>query len=402
MNAPSNSTSLPDEYVAHLARQGFQLLETLGKGLSGSVYAAEQASLGRRVAVKFFDSAFVRDQPGMRKRFVREAKLLAKFQHPNIPYVLTEGVVDTSFGPTPYFVMEYVNGSTVQALLREKPRLETSVAIDIATQVLEALSCAHTHQIVHRDIKPSNVMVDARQRCFLIDFSIGVSFDSNAGITRATTVGEVLGSPPYASPEQMVDAASVDSRSDLYSVGIMLIEMLTGRAEATNLARTLSAYPRDLIDAIEKACAGDPAERHKTAEEFIRAVGRKHHSSPPTLAPALALCTNHKCSDANWTSRGYYRGPRVIGDSTGSYCTSCGKSLVYLCSNCGSSVTETPFCGSCGAEIYTVPECKLCGSWLTREYMDSMGDSGCSKCNAKRRVAQSSIAAPFSDDDIPF
>lgn len=112
LTSPKKPTPVPDEYVKHLAKQGFELVETLGRGLSGSVYVAEQRSLSRRVAVKFFDSAFVRTEPSMRKRFVREAKLLAKFQHPNIPYVLTEGIVDTQFGETPYFVMEYVHGNT--------------------------------------------------------------------------------------------------------------------------------------------------------------------------------------------------------------------------------------------------------------------------------------------------
>jgi serine/threonine-protein kinase len=404
LTAQSDQAQLPEEYVLHLAKQGFQITGTLGHGLSGSVYGAEQRSLNRRVAVKFFDSAFVRSEPAMQKRFVREAKLLARFQHPNIPYVLTEGVVEAPHGPTPYFVMEYVHGKTLQAILREGVKLELNAAINITTQVLEALSCAHSHQIVHRDVKPSNVMIDARQRCFLIDFSIGVSFAPQAGTTRATAKGEMLGSPPYASPEQMVDAASIDSRSDLYGVGVMLVEMLTGRAELTSLARTLSAYPRDLVEAIEKACAANPTGRHKTAEDFIRAIGRQHHASSPSLGPALALCTNHKCADANWSSRGYYRGPRVLKDSTGSYCTSCGKPLSYLCRNCGSSVTETPYCGGCGAEIFTIPECKQCGSWLTREYMDSMGESGCSKCKTKGRAKLSGAPATFQDldDEIPF
>lgn len=408
LNKQSHSPLPPEEYVKHLARQGFDLKEVLGNGLSGSVYMAEQRSLGRKVAAKFFDSPFVRAEPAMQKRFVREAKLLAHFQHPNIPYVLTEGVVDAPHGQTPYFVMEYVHGTTLQALLREKSRLELGEAVDIAVQVLEALSCAHANQIVHRDVKPSNIMLDARQRCFLIDFSIGVSFSSQPGVTRATTTGEMLGSPPYASPEQMLDAGSIDSRSDLYGVGVILVEMLTGRAEVTNLARTLSAFPRDLIDTVEIACQGDPTARHRTADDFIRALGRRHYSSPPTLDPALAICTNHKCNGANWSSRGYYRGPRVIKESTGSYCTSCGKTLAYRCRNCGSAVTETPYCGSCGAEIYSVPECKVCGSWLTKEFMDSLGSSGCSKCNGKARTKTSPAPAKTStgfddmDDDIPF
>lgn len=340
----------------------------------------------------------------MHKRFTREAKLLARFQHPNIPYVLTEGVVTASHGPAPYFVMEYVHGKTLQSLLREKGKLEGTQAIDFTSQILDALSYAHTNQIVHRDVKPSNVMIDARLRCFLIDFSIGVSFTSLPGVTRATTKGEFLGSPPYASPEQTQDAGSVDGRSDLYGVGVMLTEMLSGKPEIANIARTLSALPRGLAEAVEKACKVDPAERYRTAEDFIRAIGNRNHAASPSLSPALALCTNLECADANWSSRGYYRGPRVIKDSTGSFCTSCGDSLAYLCKNCGSPISETPFCGSCGAENFKVPECKVCGSWLTREFMGTLGETGCRKCNGKRPSWRPAPAAgKFDlDDEIPF
>lgn len=406
MSSQPPQAPLPREYVHHLARQGFDLLETLGRGLSGSVYAAVQRTLHRKVAVKFFDSAYVRDDAAMHKRFVREAKLLARFQHPNIPYVLTEGVVAADHGQAPYMVMEYVHGRTLQEILHDKGKLDLAAAVDITVQVLDALGYAHSNQIVHRDVKPSNIMIDARDRCFLIDFSIGVSFSSTQeGVTRATTKGAMLGSPPYASPEQLLDAASVDARSDLYGVGVMLVEMLTGNRELTNLARSMSAFPRELVAAIEKACATDRSGRHVGADDFIRAIGRRHLSLPPSLAPALALCTNTRCPDADWTDRGFYRGPRVIRDSISSYCTSCGKSLTYLCRNCSSPVSETPYCGGCGAEVFTVPECKSCGSWLTRDYMDSMGASGCLKCKDKQqRPVLPKPASGFDDmdDDIPF
>lgn|GEM_PF-1323661 len=397
------SNDIPHEYVSHLGRQGFTLTEVLGKGLCGSVYLAEQRSLNRKVAVKFFDSAFVRSDLAMQKRFMREAKLLARFQHPNLPYVLTEGEVEAEHGRAPYFVMEYVHGVTLRDFLREKGRVDQQVAIDIAVQILDALSYAHSYQIVHRDVKPANVMIDSRQRCFLIDFSIGVSFEPIPGGTRATTRGEVLGSPPYTSPEQMRDASSVDSRTDIYSVGVMLIEMLSGRTEMTSIGRSLSGFPRNLIDSLEKACASDPAMRHKTADDFIRTIGGRYQLAPPTLSPALAICANTKCPGANWSSRGYYRGPRVIQDSTGYYCTSCGGSLTYLCRNCGVPVSETPFCGNCGAEIYRLPECKVCGSWLTKEYMDSLGESGCSKCRGNKPGSIQPVASTSADDDeIPF
>lgn len=396
-------SSLPPEYVSHLSRQGFVLTDVLGSGLCGSVFLAEQPTLNRKVAIKFFDSAFVRSDKAMHKRFIREAKLLARFQHPNIPYVLTEGIVQAAHGDAPYFVMEYVNGITLSHLIKQKGRLDRAQAIDIAMQVLDALNYAHINQIVHRDVKPSNVMVDSRMRCFLIDFSIGVNVEGKPGVTRATTRGEFLGSPPYASPEQMADAATVDGRSDIYSVGVMLIELLTGKPDTANIGKTLASLPRGVIEALEKACASAPDERHRTAEEFIRAIGNRNHMAPPTLSPALAICSNLKCSGANWSSRGYYRGPRVIPDSTGSFCTSCGGSLAYLCKNCGAPISETPYCGGCGSENFRIPECKSCGSWLTKEYMDSLGEFGCFKCKGKPRAKQRAPQpSPNLEDDIPF
>lgn len=399
----NSSNSLPAEYVNHLARQGFVLAEILGSGLCGSVYLAEQKTLNRKVAVKFFDSAFVRSDQAMQKRFIREAKIMARFQHPNIPYILTEGVVDAEHGKSPYFVMEYVNGKTLRDFIIEKKILDLPIAVDIAVQILDALNYAHNNQIVHRDVKPANIMIDSRMRCFLIDFSIGVSFSSQPGLTRATIQGEFLGSPPYISPEQSLDASTVDGRSDIYSVGIILIELLTGSATISNFRKTLAGQPKGIIDAIEKACAPKPGDRYKTADDFIRTISNRNHAVITPLSPALAICTNLKCSDANWSSRGYYRGPRVINDSTGSFCTSCGGTLSYLCKNCGSPISETQYCGNCGSENFNIPECKKCGSWLTKEFMDSLGESGCLKCQSKKPRLLSAVPPPnWIDDDIPF
>lgn len=335
----------------------------------------------------------------MRKRFSREAKLLARFQHRCLPYVLTEGVVHASQWEAPYFVMEYIEGHTLQELLQRDQRLEQEVAIDYVTQVLDALGYAHTHKIVHRDVKPANVVVDQRNRCFLIDFSIGVSFLPNPGMTRATKSGDLLGTTAYSSPEQLQDASKVDSRTDIYSAGIVLLEMLTGRPERTNIPRALSGFPRSIVTAVDTACATDPNERFKTAEEFIRALGGSRHIRAPNLSPALAICTSPKCPDANWSQRGFYRGPNVIGETTDSFCTACGGQLTYQCPSCGIQVENTPYCGNCGAQIYRIPECQECGSWLTREFMDTGGANGCLKCRKKESASPS-----FSDfdDDIPF
>lgn len=397
-----NSDLIPPEYATHLERQGFVLQSVLGRGLSGSVYLAEQRSLSRKVAVKFFDSAFVRNESAMHKRFVREAKLLARFQHPNIPFVLTEGVVAAVHGLAPYYVMEFVHGRTLRDVIADKGKLAPQEAIDIAIQILDALAYAHAHKIIHRDVKPANIMVDERQRCFLIDFSIGVSFESAAGVTRATKTGEMLGSPPYTSPEQLRDASSVDGRTDIYSVGMILVEMLTGKPDLVSIGRILSAAQRTIAESVERACATDPAKRFGSAEDFARTIGGGRKYVMPAISPSLAICTNLKCTDADWTERGYYRGPRVIEQSTGSYCTSCGSALLYRCRNCDEPIAEkTPFCGYCGAEIFQVPRCKVCGSWLKFEDMDNLGEKGCAKCGGKKPGNKSSSFEEM-DDDIPF
>lgn len=394
------SVYLPSEYVKHLERQGFVLSELLGQGLSGSVYSAIQPRLNRKVAVKFFDSAFVRDDEAMLKRFVREAKLLARFQHQGLPYVLTEGTVQAAHGKAPYFVMEYIEGDSLSQAIRSRP-LDQIAAADYAIQVLDALGYAHSHKIVHRDVKPANIMIDHRGRAFLIDFSIGVSFQPDRGMTRATKSGEVFGTMAYMSPEQLEDASKVDSRTDIYSMGVVLLEMLTGKTDRTNISRSLSGFPRAFVAAVETACASDPNARFKTAEEFIRALGGGREIGAPNLAPTLAICTNLKCPGADWTERGFYRGPNVIEKATNSFCTACGEQLSYQCPSCGVPIGNTPYCGNCGGQLYRIPECQKCGSWLTRDYIDSGGASGCLKC-MKNEPAKTAASFSDFDDDIPF
>jgi len=388
--------------VQHLAKQGFELGEVLGQGLSGSVYKARQRSLNRCVAVKFFDSAFVREDEAMRKRFARESRILAKFQHPGMPYILTEGEVSAEHGPTPYFVMEFVQGDTLRDLMQSEPCLDADTAIDIAGQVMDALRYAHERKIVHRDVKPSNILVDRHQRCFLIDFSIGVSIEGGSGLTRATESGVVLGTQPYMAPEQCSDlgAKHVDARADIYSIGVVLIEMLSGSAERTNIPRTLARHPHTLIQALEKACATQLEDRFQTAEDFMRAIGGARRSASSALMPSLAVCPNIQCSDANWSGRGYYRGPRIIEESTNIHCTSCGHRLRYRCEECAASMSKEPYCGGCGAVMFKVPLCKKCGSYLTREFIDADTSSGCQKCRPEPIAA-----APQSDDfidNVPF
>lgn len=396
------AVDLPEPYVRHLGRQGFDLGELLGQGLSGSVFAADQRSLDRRVAVKFFDSAFVRGDAAMRKRFSREARILAKFQHPGIPYIITEGEVAAEHGPTPYFVMEFIAGATLRARISDAGPIDPTSTIEIASQILDALAYSHARRIVHRDVKPSNIMLDERQRCFLIDFSIGLNLNDEKGFTRATESGLSLGSPVYMAPEQQRSARDADLRADIYSLGVVLIEMLTGSTDRTNIPRSLGQSPRRLAHAIEQACAARPEDRFQSADEFLRAIGYSKGSLPPVLQPATAIRADTACSDADWSPSGYYRGPKVIDEATDSFCTSCGARLKYMCESCGTPVTKTPFCGACGGEIFKVPTCKLCGSFLTREFIDEDTSSGCRKCISRQQSVASSVPLVADDDDIPF
>ena len=244
-------------------------------------------------------------------------------------------------------------------------------------------------------------MLDENRRCFLIDFSIGVSTVGEAGMTRATKTGDTLGTPQYMSPEQLNDASKADNRADIFSMGVVLLELLSGSPNLANIHKNLAGTPRNIVDAVEKACASHPADRYRTAEEFMRALESGVKIRGPSTSPALAICTNKKCAGADWTERRFFRGPRMADDSVDPFCTFCGTRLAYQCSNCGHAIAKTPHCGNCGSEIYRIPECIRCGSWLTREYMDTLGAEGCVQCIGKPAEKP---AATFDtmDDDIPF
>lgn len=163
------------EYSDHLRRQGFELLEDIGSGLSGKTKKAKQLSLNRFVAVKFFDNAFNRRNNDLKKKFKREAFILAEVQHPAVPYVLTNGEVTVADDSIPYTVMEYLDGEDLDSCILNNGVFDIEQAISIACQILGALELVHSKGIVHRDIKPSNIMLSSIGHAFLIDFSIGYS-----------------------------------------------------------------------------------------------------------------------------------------------------------------------------------------------------------------------------------
>lgn len=403
---------IPAEYTKYLESKGFRTEGPIGSGLSGIVVKAIQTRLGRPVAVKFFDGLAGRGNRALRKRFEREAVLLARIQHPAVPYVLTTGVIPDI--DVPYTVLQFVDGHRLRDELDKKRTIEPELALRYAAEVLDALRAAHRERIIHRDVKPENIMISGG-RCVLIDFSIGFSLEDLPGATRATATGQGLGTLDYMCPEQRRDMARVDERCDLYAAGVVLLEMLSGtpRLPVDRIDAQLAHLPLGIRTVVRRACVEQADARYQSAEEFLDAL-RPLISARPTLlnAETRALCVNTRCPGANWSPNGYYRGPHVYDQTKANHCGSCGQALKRHCEQCGAAYTDTRFCGDCGAEWYSIPECATCGSWLQRADMGTdTAQNCCTKGRAKAAVAarraalrpatKSTKPGP-GDDDIPF
>ncbi|MFE7003923.1 protein kinase [Streptomyces griseus] len=207
----------------------YQLRDLLGEGGMASVYLAYDSALDRQVAIKTLHTELGREQ-SFRERFRREAQAVAKLQHTNIVSVFDTGEDELGGALMPYIVMEYVEGqplgSVLAADIRSHGAMPADKALKVTADVLAALETSHEMGLVHRDIKPGNVMMTKRGVVKVMDFGIARAMQS--GVTSMTQTGMVVGTPQYLSPEQAL-GRGVDARSDLYSVGIMLFQLLTGR-----------------------------------------------------------------------------------------------------------------------------------------------------------------------------
>ncbi|MBO1333533.1 protein kinase [Streptomyces sp. VRA16 Mangrove soil] len=212
-----------------LANNRYQLRDLLGQGGMASVHLAHDTRLDRAVAIKTLHTELGRED-SFRQRFVREAQAVAKLTHTNIVSVFDSGEDDLDGAITPYIVMEYVEGRPLGSVLDEDVRrfgaMPSDKALKITADVLAALEISHEMGLVHRDIKPGNVMMTKRGVVKVMDFGIARAMQS--GVTSMTQTGMVVGTPQYLSPEQAL-GRGVDARSDLYSVGIMLFQLVTGR-----------------------------------------------------------------------------------------------------------------------------------------------------------------------------
>jgi serine/threonine protein kinase len=268
--------------------QNYQLGEKIGQGGMGLVYKAHDPGLDRDVAIKFMDEALANDAVCV-ERFLREARLLAKIDNPNVVRVLGAGKDERD---RPYFVMELLQGISLSERIRNGP-LPEAEAVEIACQTLGALSEAHSHGIIHRDIKASNILLCSGGRVKLIDF--GIARDEVA--SSVTSTGKVIGTPSYMSPEQAM-GEKASPQSDIYSLGIVMYEMLVGhvpfRSETpVAVLRMHTDHPPPALpgflspklrSVVAWALEKRPERRFKTADAMLNELRSTVSSAPKTPA----------------------------------------------------------------------------------------------------------------------
>ena len=201
-----------------------EIIELLGRGGMGVVYKARQKQLDRIVALKVLPPGIGQD-PAFAERFTREAKALAKLNHPQIVTIHDIGRTQSGLY---YFVMEYVDGTDLRQVL-QTGNLSPQESLAIVPQICQALQYAHDEGIVHRDIKPENILLDKKGRVKIADFGLARLLDKPAAVYTLTAVGQKMGTPHYMAPEQIAGSHNVDHRADIYSLGVVFYEMLTGQ-----------------------------------------------------------------------------------------------------------------------------------------------------------------------------
>lgn len=259
-NGEEGGPALPPQY---------KFLAKLGRGSMGAVFLAQHTKLDRLVAIKLLPPADQFTYTGHAiERFQKEARLLAKMQHPGIVDVYDAGETDDG---QLYIVMEFVEGTDLQEYIQTKGRVETQNALLIVSRVCAALQHAHSRGVIHRDIKPGNILINSSLSTIKIaDFGIARSLAAGPG---ADQPGVVFGSPPYMAPEAYHRGVAVDARADVFSLGIVLYKMLTGQSPRSGaLPAKIPGVSAPVTRIIHRATQPDRAQRHQTAAELRKEI----------------------------------------------------------------------------------------------------------------------------------
>jgi eukaryotic-like serine/threonine-protein kinase len=279
----------------------YQLTRLVGDGGMGSVYEAMHTVLGTRVAIKVLHPELAK-RSGLVERFLQEARVAAQIRSPHVVQVTD---VDRTPDGYAYIVMELLEGEPLSAVLDRERRLPVATASEYTLQILEALEAAHALHVIHRDLKPENVFVTfaaGRPVLKLIDFGIAKARRTDPQQRNLTVAGVVMGTAEYMAPEQARSADKVDPRSDLYAVGVMLYEMLSGvrpvqgddarvialkveRGEVAPLVQSAPDVPRELAGLVHRAMAARPELRFATATEMRLALEKASNARRPGTAP---------------------------------------------------------------------------------------------------------------------
>jgi serine/threonine-protein kinase len=298
----------------------YDIVAELGRGGMGVVYKGHEAALGRYVAIKMLAPALAHDE-SVKERFLREARSMASLNDPHIIQIYYIGEWE---GGQPYFAMEFVEGESLSTWLKRETRMTPEQAARVVYQTASGLATAHDRGVIHRDIKPANLMLDQRGRIKIADF--GIALSSTDFSKKLTSTGEFVGTPGYLSPE-VCTGQQVDQRSDIFSLGIVLFELLTGRmpfndqsplglllevvrAEIPDVRELNSAVDAELTHILQRMTAKDPAQRYQNCHELIADLMRH-----PLVAGAQTISAKPVMTMAAGTQFGMKTPPQLRAPS---------------------------------------------------------------------------------------
>lgn len=294
--------SVPTARTLPVSIGGYRIIRLLGEGGMGSVYEAEQDRPRRHVALKVIRAAWASSE--LTRRFELESQTLGRLHHPGIAQIYEAGGAASAFGQQPFFAMEMILGKPL-INYANLTKLNVRQRLALMVQICDAVQHAHEHGIIHRDLKPGNILVDETGQPKILDFGLARVTDSDVQATRQTDMGQLLGTLPYMSPEQLTaDPAALDTRSDVYALGVILYELLAGKlpypvsrqflevvqtiqkVDPTPLSSVNRLYRGDIETIVGKALEKDKVRRYSSASNLAADIQRYLEDRPITAKPA--------------------------------------------------------------------------------------------------------------------